>query len=203
MLRSARFLPQQNPPPERWAQSKESNRSRAELRSLYSCEVNAEAAYFAAAAQAAWYGSVTTLAQQDFARRAAAQGECVVVLSSRLIEQLPAAACLAAKRGSWGIENGLHYRLDVSALEDKSRVRNRNNVLALGLFRRLEIRYERGAGVRRAFLELAWPLLSGAFKGYGAMLDDVSLPVGVGPSSAWCGRAVRLVRDSGRCLLAV
>ncbi len=62
-----------------------------------------------------------------------------MVLSSRSIQQLPAAACLAAKRGYWGIESGLHYRLDVSALEDKSRVRNRNNVLALGLFRRLTV----------------------------------------------------------------
>ena len=63
----------------------------------------------------------------------------MVVLSSRPVAAWPAAEFLAAKRGYWGIENGLHLRLDVSALEDKSRVRKRNNALTLGLFRRLTV----------------------------------------------------------------
>ena len=101
--------------------------------------MRAEAVCFPAVACAAWYATVTTPAHEDPARTANVQGECVVLLSSRPLQQLPAAAYLAAKRGYWGIENGLHYRLDVSALEDKSRVRNRNNALTLGLFRRLTV----------------------------------------------------------------
>lgn len=39
----------------------------------------------------------------------------------------------------WSIESGLHQRLDVSAKEDSSRVRNRNSLLVLGLLRRSAI----------------------------------------------------------------
>lgn len=43
------------------------------------------------------------------------------------------------KRGYWGIENRLHQRLDVIALEDKSRVRTFNAVWNLAMFRRLSV----------------------------------------------------------------
>lgn len=43
---------------------------------------------------------------------------------------------LAADRNYWGIENGLHQRLDVIAGEDRSRVRNRNAALNLAIIRR-------------------------------------------------------------------
>jgi predicted transposase YbfD/YdcC len=39
-------------------------------------------------------------------------------------------------RKYWGIEGGLHQRLDVSCGEDTSRVRNRNAILVLGIMRR-------------------------------------------------------------------
>ena len=39
-------------------------------------------------------------------------------------------------RRYWGIEGGLHQRLDVSCGEDSSRVRNRNALLVLGIVRR-------------------------------------------------------------------
>jgi len=39
----------------------------------------------------------------------------------------------------WSIESGLHQRLDVSAKEDSSRVRNRNSILVLGILRRSAI----------------------------------------------------------------
>jgi len=39
-------------------------------------------------------------------------------------------------RRYWGIEGGLHQRLDVSCGEDSSRVRNRNALLVLGMVRR-------------------------------------------------------------------
>jgi len=45
------------------------------------------------------------------------------------------------KRGYWGIENGLHQRLDVIAQEDKSRVRTLNAAWNLAMFRRLSISF--------------------------------------------------------------
>lgn len=50
-----------------------------------------------------------------------------------------ASALLDDKRGYWGIENRLHQRLDVIALEDKSRVRTRNAAWNLAMFRRLSV----------------------------------------------------------------
>ncbi|HWF04608.1 MAG TPA: hypothetical protein VHA06_13035 [Candidatus Angelobacter sp.] len=46
---------------------------------------------------------------------------------------------LAGIRLYWSIESGLHQRLDVSAKEDSSRVRNRNSLLVLGIIRRSAI----------------------------------------------------------------
>ena len=43
---------------------------------------------------------------------------------------------LQADRKYWGIENGLHQRLDVIAGEDRSRVRHRNAALNLAVIRR-------------------------------------------------------------------
>lgn len=43
---------------------------------------------------------------------------------------------LKADRQYWGIENGLHQRLDVIAGEDRSRVRHRNAALNLAVIRR-------------------------------------------------------------------
>lgn len=50
-----------------------------------------------------------------------------------------AGALLDDKRGYWGIENRLHQRLDVIALEDKSRVRTLNAAWNLAMFRRLSV----------------------------------------------------------------
>ena len=50
-----------------------------------------------------------------------------------------AGALLDDKRGYWGIENGLHQRLDVIAREDKSRVRTPNSACNLAMFRRLSV----------------------------------------------------------------
>jgi hypothetical protein len=38
--------------------------------------------------------------------------------------------------GGWGIETGLHLRLDVIAAEDRSGVRHRNSVINLAVIRR-------------------------------------------------------------------
>jgi hypothetical protein len=61
------------------------------------------------------------------------------LLSSREPDRLSAPAWQAAQRAYWGIESGLHQRLDVSAGEDRSRVRNRNAAWILGMFRRIAV----------------------------------------------------------------
>jgi predicted transposase YbfD/YdcC len=65
--------------------------------------------------------------------------ETVWVLTSRTAEQMNAAQWLHAIRAYWGIEAGLHQSLDASANEDRCRVRTRNAVWVLGMFRRLAI----------------------------------------------------------------
>ena len=62
--------------------------------------------------------------------------ETVLYLSSRPPEKLPPQEFITLTRDYWTIEAGLHQRLDVSAREDHSRVRNRNSILALGMVRR-------------------------------------------------------------------
>jgi hypothetical protein len=47
-----------------------------------------------------------------------------------------AATMLATDRAYWGIENGLHLRLDVTAGEDRSRVRDPVAALNLAMIRR-------------------------------------------------------------------
>jgi hypothetical protein len=52
---------------------------------------------------------------------------------------LPARQWLDGQRDYWGIAAGLPQRLDVSAGEDRSRVRHRNAVWVLGMFRRVSV----------------------------------------------------------------
>jgi hypothetical protein len=59
------------------------------------------------------------------------------LLTSRPPEQLDALGWLKLNRQSWGIESGLHQRLDVSHLDDLSRVRKPRSMLFMGMFRRL------------------------------------------------------------------
>ena len=61
------------------------------------------------------------------------------LLTSRAPEHLPARQWLEGQRDYWGIEAGLHQRLDVSADEDRSRVRHRNAVWVLAMFRRISV----------------------------------------------------------------
>jgi len=52
---------------------------------------------------------------------------------------LDAAGWLQLKRGYWVIESRLHHALDVSLDEDRSRVRQPNAALVLGMMRRLVV----------------------------------------------------------------
>ena len=62
--------------------------------------------------------------------------ETVYLISSLTWEQLNALGWIQLKRGYWVIESRLHHAVDVSLDEDRSRVRNPNAALVLGLFRR-------------------------------------------------------------------
>ena len=65
--------------------------------------------------------------------------ETVYLISSLTLEQLDALGWIKLKRGYWVIESRLHHALDVSLDEDRSRVRNPNAALVLGMFRRLVV----------------------------------------------------------------
>jgi len=67
--------------------------------------------------------------------------EIEFLICSRPEAELSTEAMLKADRDYWGIESGLNYRLDVSAQEDKSRVRTRSSAFNLGLFRRAAISF--------------------------------------------------------------
>ena len=116
-------------------QSYEINKSRPEARSLMRWEVAAGSVGFPHAQQA---GDLHRYIDRGFKdqRRQAEEVEREFILTSLSVAQAHAATLLKLDRNYWGIENGLHLRLDVSAKEDKSRVRNRNSAFVLSLFRR-------------------------------------------------------------------
>jgi predicted transposase YbfD/YdcC len=72
----------------------------------------------------------------DSFRKPAKEIETEYLLSSRPAEQMNAEQMLKADRSYWGIETGLHLRLDVIAGEDRSRVRKSNAVMNLAVIRR-------------------------------------------------------------------
>jgi len=109
--------------------TREINRSRPELRRLLCLPVSAEEVCFPAAAQAA-------RVRRKSGKR---KRETVFLLTSREPDRLSPPQWLHFNRQGWGIENGLHQRLDVSMLEDLCRVRNRNAAWVLGMFRRLAV----------------------------------------------------------------
>ena len=65
--------------------------------------------------------------------------ETVHLLTSRPAQRMNATQWLYATREYWGVEGGLHQRLDASLNEDQCRVRDRNAVWVLGMFRRLGV----------------------------------------------------------------
>jgi hypothetical protein len=63
--------------------------------------------------------------------------EEVALITSAPVSLLPATLWLQLNRQGWGIESGLHQRLDVSYNDDRCRVQSDNGIWVLGLFRRL------------------------------------------------------------------
>jgi len=105
------------------------NRGRRERRQLHSRAATAEQVCFPHVAQIA----------QLCRHIASHRPETEWLVSSREPARMRADEWLQADRQYWGIEGGLHQRLDASLREDDCRVRHRNAVWVLGMFRRLAI----------------------------------------------------------------
>jgi hypothetical protein len=113
----------------------EINRSRPEARSLLRWDVTPVPVGFPHAQQAAELKRfIDRPSKTKDTKEKAVERE--FLLTSLAPSELNAAQMLDLDRDYWGIESGLHQRLDVSGLEDKSRVRTRQSAFNLCLFRR-------------------------------------------------------------------
>jgi hypothetical protein len=63
--------------------------------------------------------------------------EEVALITSAPPPRLNAIRWLELNRQGWGIESGLHQRLDVSYNDDRCRVQSDEGILVLGMFRRI------------------------------------------------------------------
>ena len=105
----------------------ESNKSRKESRSIVTAPVSAEQVCFPLAEQAA------LLLRQTEGRK----DELVALITSAEPSRLDASNWFRLNRDAWGIENGLHQRLDISHNDDRCRVRNDNAMSVLAMMLRL------------------------------------------------------------------
>ena len=112
----------------------ELNRSRLEARCLIRFDATAEQACFPAVAQAA---RLTLYIDRSPSKSKGLEQEWLI--TSRPPAAMSAQAMYLADRRYWGIENGLHLRLDVSAGEDRSRVRLPTAALNLAMIRRATV----------------------------------------------------------------
>jgi len=109
----------------------ERNRGRLEARCLIGFATTAEQACFPGVQQAA---RLTRYVERPKANDEGIETEWLI--TSRPPALFPAQALYEADRRYWGIENGLHLRLDVSAGEDRSRVRLPQAAFNLAMIRR-------------------------------------------------------------------
>ena len=109
------------------ARTHERNKGRTETRALRAAAITPETAGFPFATQAA------RLRREVDGQKP----ETVALITSLPPAELSAARWLALNRQHWGIENGLHARLDVSRRDDQCRLRGRNAVWVHGIFARL------------------------------------------------------------------
>lgn len=65
--------------------------------------------------------------------------EEVALITSAPPQRLGPALWLKLNRQGWGIENGLHQRLDVSLNDDRCRVQSNSGIWMLGMFRRIAV----------------------------------------------------------------
>jgi hypothetical protein len=110
------------------------NKGRTEARSVERFQVSSEQVGFPFVQQAAKLQQAI-----DDPSKPNASFKEFFLLTSHDPRRYDAEALLGDKRGYWGIENGSHQRLDVIALEDKSRVRTLKSAWNLAMFRRLTV----------------------------------------------------------------
>lgn len=118
-------------------QQYEINRGRPEARSLLRYDITPAQAGFPHACQAAEMKRFI----DRRSKKSPQEVECEYLLTSLSHSELNAKQMLRLDREYWGIESGLHQRLDVSAMEDKSRVRTPKAAFNLSLFRRAAISF--------------------------------------------------------------
>jgi hypothetical protein len=118
----------------------EINRGRPEARCLIRFDATSEQVCFPGVQQAARLTRFIDRKQKTSRPQDKPAGiETEWLVSSRPLSTLSAKQMFDADRWYWGIENGLHLRLDVSAGEDRSRVRTPTSVLNLAMIRRATI----------------------------------------------------------------
>jgi len=127
-------------PSENLVQRYEINRGRPEARCLIGFAATAEQVCFPGVQQAARLTRFIDRPERSHPPQKKPSGiETEWLISSRARSELSVAQMFDADRRYWGIENGLHLRLDVSAGEDRSRVCHPTSVLNLALIRRATI----------------------------------------------------------------
>ena len=88
----------------------------------------------------------------------AADPEVEYLVTSRAAAQFGPEEFLHTDRNYWGVESGLHQRLDCSAFEDRLRVRHKGVVHILGLFARVGVAlFVRWAQTQRLVREQTFP----------------------------------------------
>ena len=108
----------------------EDNRSRRERRALATRAIEPAQLGLAGAAQ---LGCLHRQSGQD------AEPEVEYLVTSRVAGKLCPEEFLNTDRQYWGVESGLHQRLDCSGFEDRLRVRHKGAVHILGLFMRVGV----------------------------------------------------------------
>jgi predicted transposase YbfD/YdcC len=117
----------------------ELNRGRVEARCLQRFDATAEHACFPGVEQAAKLTRFVDRKKKKDKKDQVEEVETEWLITSRPPSAMSLQELLAADRAYWGIENGLHLRLDVSAGEDHSRVRHPVAALNLAMIRRATI----------------------------------------------------------------
>jgi hypothetical protein len=127
----------------------EDNRSRRERRALVTRRVEPSQLGLAGAAPIGCLHR--QLGQQ-------AKIEIEYLVTSRPAEALPTEQFLNLDRDYWGIESGLHQRLDCSGFEDRVRVRHKGALQIIGLFSRVGVAlFIRWAHQQRVVRERTYP----------------------------------------------
>ena len=162
-------------------QTCERNRSRTEARCLIAFDTTATRIDFPFGEQAARLTRCI-----DTPTKPAQEIETEYLVTSRCAAQMNAEQMLRADRQYWGIETGLHLRLDVIAGEDRSRVCHRNSVMNLAVLRRAVVSVavhwiRRCSNARRASMSGLYDFMAASNSTKAFALVTVSKPAWLPP----------------------